>query len=299
MITQSALKKYQQCEQMYKYRYIDGYREIVRSDAMTLGTLVHAGLECFLKEQDVVHAVWHMEQVAQVEEDLPETHLVIDQAMMLLRGYYNKWYDEHHAKYETVSVEEEFEVKLGGQKFGGKIDGLIREKEGGRLVLIEHKTSGDRTATSMGGTYWKQLNSGMNIQLVLYQEAMRKKYDDGSDKPPKILYDVLYKNRPKMKDLEDMRVYYMCSYAPFYRKELYYTDEERYKALWDLEVQAKRVSDREKDGCWTRSTSNCRSGFGLCPYFDVCQGMAELNTATNLEYMDDLHPELNITKEEK
>jgi len=166
-------------------------------------------------------------------------------------------------------------------------------------VLIEHKTSGDRTATSMGGTYWKQLNSGMNIQLVLYQEAMRKKYDDGSDKPPKILYDVLYKNRSKMKDLQDMSVYYSSTYAPFYRKELYYTEEERYRALWELEIQAKRISQREKDGCWTRSTANCRSGFGLCAYFDVCQGMAELATATNLEYMDDMHPELNITKEEK
>jgi hypothetical protein len=291
MITQSALKKYQQCEQMYKFRYVDGYREIIRSDALLLGTIVHAGLESFLHGESITSAIANMQRVAYEKEKLSPCDLVVDQSEIILEGYYKKYFEKHHKQYDTVAVESEFMVEVEGMWFGGKIDGLIKEKGTGDYILIEHKTSGDRTATGVGGTYWKQLEGGMDMQLILYQEAVRVAYSPDKG-PPRILYDVLYKNKQKMKDLLDMRVYYGSTYAPFYRKELYYTPKERHRSLWELGTQAKRIAQREKDGNWTRSTSRCRSGFGLCPYFDVCQGASSLELSTNLERMDDLHPEL-------
>lgn len=300
MITQSSIKRYQDCEYKFKLRYVDLYREDRESEPLVLGSLVHVGLEAFLLGRTLEVALKEVERSANTYLLCDKDPSIIDKSCIFVEGYYKRYAELHAERYETVSVEQEFTMELGPNIIGGKFDGVLRDKKTGEIILIEHKTCGDWTAKNGTGIYWQQRQNAFDTQLVIYQEALRRNMDLPWEKPPRIIYDVIYKDKAHMKDVSVMYESYVTSGKSRYmRQELIYTPADRLRALNEYKILATRIQDRMQDGQWIRNTNACRKGWGMCEFFKVCQGMDDLETADNLIKLEAAHPELPQLMEEK
>ena len=290
LITQSSIKKFQDCEYKFKQRYLDLYREDKESEPLVMGSLVHLGLEAFLLGKALPKALHDVEKESLSYRLCEEDSALTDRAKIFVQGYYKRYKSLHKKQYKTISVEQEFIMQLGDCTIGGKFDGVIQDKKTKEIILIEHKTSGDWTAKTKHGTYWQQRHNCMDTQLVIYQEALKRMLD--LDYTPRIIYDVIYKDKPKMKDLLVMSEHYQSDKAPYYREEIVYTESDRERALWEYATLAKRIQDRMIDGDWIRNTNACRKGYGMCEFFKVCQGLESLETSDKLTKLEKAHPEL-------
>jgi len=303
MITQSSIKRYQDCEYKFKLRYVDLYREDKESEPLVLGSLVHLGLEAFLLGKPLEVALEEIERSADTYLLCDKDPSIIDKSCIFVEGYYKRYAELHAERYETVSVEQEFTMELGPNTIGGKFDGVLRDKKTGEIILIEHKTCGDWTAKDAMGVYWQQRQNAFDTQLVIYQEALRRDMGLPWEKPPRIIYDVIYKDKTQMKDLSKMHKFYtddsMMHRFSYTRQDIVYTPADRLRALSEYKALATRIQDRMEDGEWLRNTNACRKGWGMCEFFKVCQGMDDLETADNLVKLGAAHPELPQLMEEK
>ena len=109
----------------------------------------------------------------------------------MIRGYSSRWFDEP-LDYLAVEVEAEGpltnpETGAASRTFalGGKLDGVVRDRRDGRLLVLERKTSSEDL--SAGSLYWRRLT--MASQLSQYIALLRAL---GLD-PHGVLYDVLGK----------------------------------------------------------------------------------------------------------
>lgn len=73
-------------------------------------------------------------------------------------------------RYETVSVEENVNVKINGYKFTGYIDKLMRDKEDGKLIVLDHKSKSDFKSKREQMEYARQ--------LYLYAYAVNEIYGE-------------------------------------------------------------------------------------------------------------------------
>ena len=192
MFTQSSIKKFQNCEYQYKQRYIDLYRNNEEGAPLVLGTLVHAGLESFLLGEPLEVATDRIKSESKhflLCEDLP----LQEQAIVLLCGYYKR-YKELHKRYTTISVEQEFTMQFGGHTVGGKFDGVMQDNDTGEIILIETQNV---WRLDLPRARWAPIGSirmnAFDTQLVIYQEALRRQNADL--RPPRIIYDVIFKDK--------------------------------------------------------------------------------------------------------
>ena len=81
----------------------------------------------------------------------------------------------------------------------------------------------------------------------------------------------------------------------FARREIARTDYELEEANYDLWQVAQIINHCRRGGGWPRNTSAC-SGFGVCPYFDLCTGGWKADDPLPNKYLvlSDVHPELQI-----
>lgn len=94
------------------------------------------------------------------------------------KGMGQKYFDAGHAyfstfegfgnRYEVMGVEERFELRINGWPFVGVIDLVLRDKNTGELIVIDHKTMSSSTLKKQRGTYTRQ--------LYLYAEAVMQKH---------------------------------------------------------------------------------------------------------------------------
>ena len=84
-------------------------------------------------------------------------------------------------EYEIVGVEKEFTSSLAGERFIGIIDLVLRNKETGKLMLVDHKSSSLST--------FKRDKEAMYRQLLLYSKYCADAYGQF----PETLYFNLFK----------------------------------------------------------------------------------------------------------
>lgn len=110
------------------------------------------------------------------------------------RGMGQRYYEAGHAyfssfdgfgnQYEVIAVEERFELLIHGWSFVGIMDLVLREKDTGSLVVIDHKTMSDATMRKHGKRYTKQ--------LYLYAAAIERKHHVF---PNKLMFNLLREGR--------------------------------------------------------------------------------------------------------
>ncbi len=189
-------------------------------------------------------------------------------------------------------------------KFLGRIDGLVRDRQTGKLLLLEHKTTSE--AIHGGADYWRRLT--IDTQLSLYALALHQL----GLKVSGILYDVIAKpgisprllTKAEVKAAlesntwqgysigEECRLHIAEAEKPRETPRLYAarlardaiqdadgylgrrviirTPAEILEAAYTLRDIALEIQGTRRNGRFTRNTFQCLSKFGACPFLAAC-----------------------------
>lgn len=317
-ITASSMNTYAQCARKYEYSYIKEKRPSKPQAALLTGTAVHLGLESWWNKQDFVQAMDAIKKF-QTESPFWSTDAGCIEAARVrayVAGYY-RHRSGFHDRYDVVGVEQEFKFTLEGVEFRGKIDLLLRDRDG-RTHIVDHKTSGSRDLDDPGSPFWSKLQ--FDTQMVLYRLAAEEIV--GSSGTPTLVYDVVRKT--KSKPAQRKRISKKKSETEFqyearkldntettheYQnriRQTYQEDGSRY--IWRViplpshQFEEKREEIIQVAGqmsephmLYPRNQNSCITLYGQCPFFSVCCG-AETLDSPSFENKP-AHSELNQGKD--
>jgi len=230
-------------------------------------------------------------------------------ASVLAQAYHDQW---KNFTGEIVAVEKDFRLKFpNGWRYVGKIDLLLRDKQG--LILVEHKTRSASDIRQLWDPYYQKLS--FDAQLSGYHMAQWFM----GEKIRKTVYDVVKKITTKPKriprgsegavgtrsEIEDLGTYYGTKApqkaaetplsqetAPLYKMRIaadVAEDPDRFFYQYSLvhrnEAQMVDYSKQlvalcrdmeraEETKAHYQNTSNCLSYGQKCEYFDLCQGVS-------------------------
>jgi hypothetical protein len=308
-LTNSMRNKFASCHRAFKFCYEDLKRPIKTSDALNFGTAMHQLLECYWLNAEA--------EFPNVDDEYTAMTL-----KALFEGYRNRWEEYDRNTYEAICTERAFKAPLTNPETGGisktfhlagKIDALAKEKATGKVVIVEHKTTGQDIGP--GSDYWRKLPiDGQVSGYYVGAEAI--------DYPAsKCLYDVIRK--PTIKPLkatpEDKRKYNkdgslskacrefdetpdewyerltadIASRPDYYyaRIEISRSDNDLMEYLFDMWAVSREISDAQRMNRWSRNPQAC-SVFGTCEYFGVCTGEQDIDDVTLFRKAEKVNEEL-------
>jgi hypothetical protein len=321
LLTNSRAKTARACPRKHHIEYELGYRPVVEAEELTFGTLIHNALAAWwaLAKPGVLKLA-RLNAALEFVEQSKVDPFISARARVMLIGYHARWADE---PYEIVAVEEQFDGPLINPdtghvsklwRIGGKLDGLIRHTETGEVWLTEHKSSAEDL--SPGGIYWRRLR--MDSQVSIYFDGAKLLGHDVTG----CIYDVLAKptQRPlkatpvesrKFKangelyanqraedetpDAYGDRLVEAITAEPakyFARIEVPRLDSELNDARRDLWQLAQRLREDERLERAPRNVDACLMYGRVCPFFDVCSGVASLGDGRLFRRSYNVHPEL-------
>ena len=177
----SAVKTFEQCRYSFYLHYIQGEKELPNPFAQS-GSFVHSLLERAYKgelyefeladEFEGHYSEW-------VNERFPFFNMAksyFDTSLAYLQTF------EIDDNYETVGVEKKINCEIGGYKFTGIIDLLLRDKADGRLIICDHKSK---------SAFKKGEKAEYAKQLYIYSKAVYEEYGEF----PKELWFNLYRTQ--------------------------------------------------------------------------------------------------------
>lgn len=166
----SALNAYLQCPQMFYLQYVQRCSQVENAFSQ-YGTFTHSLLEKYAKDEIPDFALAE-EYAAQFDEQVTAPFPPFP------KGMGQKYYDQglqyfesfqgFGEQYEVLSAEEKFEILIGGYTFVGLADLILRDKNTGEIIVIDHKS---KSSSSMA----KDL-SMYRRQLYLYAAYVKEKY---------------------------------------------------------------------------------------------------------------------------
>ena len=186
-VTTSEIACFRACRRKYYFEYVEQLKPIKTSDALSIGTLYHLGLELLLKGTSLDET---LSRIRQAGESDPYNTAV---ACAMITAWHR---DSGSQNLEVLSVELPFEVPFGwGVRLLGKIDAVVRNKEDGKTYILEHKTTsrwGSDGAEYMNRLEWAD-------QPVNYLYALRYLYGHGKYPywPDGVYYDIIEKPTTK------------------------------------------------------------------------------------------------------
>jgi hypothetical protein len=206
LYTSSRLRVLRECLRKHHYRYTLGL-QTEENAAMRFGTLGHATLEAWYRAwMDVTAAD---ERTDALNARLPAALAVLDAApdlspfdraklRVLVIAYHERWGAKN---WEILAVEVQFRYYLGDRAIGGKIDAIIRDRDDGRVYVVEHKFTG--ADASLGAPYWERLT--IDTQVSIYIDGASMLGFDISG----CVYDVIKRpaHEPKLATPVDKREY--------------------------------------------------------------------------------------------
>ena len=308
-LTNSMRNKFASCHRAYQFAYVELVRPLVPSEALSFGTAMHALLENY----------W-----GGSENPAPTTGDAFKDMTLqaLFEGYVNRWFAEDEDRFDKIAAEVGFQAPLMNPETGGisktweiagKIDAIAKEKESGKVFIVEHKTTSQDIGP--GSDYWRKLaidgqvsgyyvgaqSKGFDVENCLYDvirkptikpykatpEDKRKYNKDGSlsktcrefDETPEEWYERL------KADIAERPDYY---YA---RVEVARSADDLTDYLFDMWAVGREIADAERLGRFSRNPQSC-SAFGKCEYFDVCSGCASIDDVTLFRKAETANEEL-------
>ena len=193
----SSFDSYQACPRRYEWRYVERLRKVRKADALTLGAVIHGGLDLLKQGKSILSVIaWihgQFEQVPAWVSDLDKWHVDREIAVALVAGWYWHWqsdpliYHSTEERLEIALVNPETSCKSTAHGFVLTLDGRVeRPSNPGRILLLEHKTTS--RSIDPDSDYIRALR--LDPQLNRYAAATGIQH---------ILYDVIKKPgiRPK------------------------------------------------------------------------------------------------------
>ena len=140
----SRLNSYYQCPYEWRLHYVECNKS-ENGFFGEYGSLIHKILEKYEKgELSLFELNEYYEE--HFNEDVPHD-APPNKYVDIKQSYYDKGIDYFNNidlnldKYEILGVELKVEFKINGKDFVGYIDLLVRDKEGGEIIIIDHKSA--------------------------------------------------------------------------------------------------------------------------------------------------------------
>lgn len=331
IMTQSAWSVFRNCRKKYKLRYLDGLVPIQKSDALTLGSLVHECLEYLFEPgqedrslNDIEEGIGYKCMGAMTSGRASEKIATFSFAMM--REYIRE-HGETDKKMKTIANEMVFHSAIVNPETGrpskifeaaGVFDKIVEYD--GKLWLMEHKTT-----SKLDQGYLDKI--WMDFQIHYYcNEARKAGYEvEGA------IYDILLKpasrldrkigetdqefearkagmkcpDRAKQQTGETIEEY-LQRLADWYkerreRKELTFYRHVQYMDKYkvrDIELlvweMCQTYLDCRKRDNWFPNTSQCFFYNMPCPYWPICSSNDNTAIIEELYERAPAHSELEL-----
>ncbi len=168
LFTNSSMANFKTCRRMAYFANMLWLEKNEQAPSnLTVGKAIHAGIErhLLLAKGD------RFDKVDCTTESLKHVVDSIDRIKTLVMiSNYCKTYKNDKDRFEIIKIEYEFISEIFNEysnryAFGGKIDGLVREKSTGLYYLIEHKTT-SRIDNGYISSLW------MNTQIAFYSALL-------------------------------------------------------------------------------------------------------------------------------
>ena len=284
-VTTSELNCFRSCRRKYYFEYVEQLKPIKTSEALSIGTLYHCGLESILNGVSLPDTLKRIRLAGQTAESPYDAATA---CAMITAWHSNSGWE----KLEILDVEKQFEVPFGfANRLLGKIDAIVRNKEDGKAYILEHKTTA--RWGSDGAEYLNRLE--MADQPVNYLCALRYLHSKGQypHRPDGVYYDIIEK--PTLKPYEmtppEKRKYTKAgtlAYGQHDHDETYYEYETRLSgwyadkqrlhialvmpSLRQTEIHLKHqfdiIRDMRKSVDYYPNPENC--AIGGCPFACKC-----------------------------
>ena len=175
----SSVKSFEQCPYSFYLHYVEGEQESPNAFAQA-GGYIHDLLEKAYKKE-----LYEFELADEFETHYAEKVSERFPFYNMARSYYETSLEylrtfEIDDNYEVVGVEKEIRCEIGGYKFIGYIDLLLRDKADGRLIIVDHKSK---------SAFKKGEKEQYLSQLYLYSKKVYEEYGEY----PKELWFNLYR----------------------------------------------------------------------------------------------------------
>lgn len=175
----SSVKSFEQCPYSFYLHYVEGEQELPNSFAQS-GGYVHKLLEKAYKKE-----LYEFELADEFEAHYSENVTERFPFYNMAKSYYDTSLEylrtfEIDDSYDVVGVEKEIRCEIGGYKFVGYIDLLLRDKADGRLIIVDHKSK---------SAFKKGEKEQYLLQLYLYSKWIYEEYGEF----PKELWFNLYR----------------------------------------------------------------------------------------------------------
>jgi hypothetical protein len=299
-VTQGNLTTYLECRERARLAIIEGWTSGGVSMPLVLGSIGHEfldwwhhsktdkGMEEAIQSgyQKVVGEIPVKQLTTAVKDMLEEDFAILKRLLMA----YAKNYQKIDRKVEWVGSEDEFMFRVDGTPVRGKIDGAFRSGTSNPVRLLESKFKARWSEEAMTDWLPLDLQTGMYITAMKYDEKLRDKLKLRKGEFPKSFrYDVIRK--PQLRKRKDESIKDFASrveedlrvrpehYFNRWDVELTKQDLERQEAkifklvrefrTWAYTHQEARRQKRAKpETIWTSAA--CEGKYSICPFLPVC-----------------------------
>ncbi|MCH9838300.1 PD-(D/E)XK nuclease family protein [bacterium] len=300
LLRTSGLKTWMTCPRRYRFEHVQGVIKVEEAHALRFGTLWHLLMEGYLGAvqygTDPLEALHRLDSENVDPWDLAKLR-------PLFLGYVARWWDEDRAGLNVLSIEREYEHDLINPdtghpsrtyRFGGRLDAEV--SIGGRLLVMEHKTSSDDIAP--GSDYWRQKRIDAQASNYLAATGAEGNLYDVVKKPTiRPLKATPVESRKYTKDgrlyaaqreldetTEEYEIRWGAQIAEspdtyYQRGEVVRTADELAEAQRDRWELGKQIAEGVRLNRFPRNTSACFPLAGApCPFASVCAGEASIDS---------------------
>jgi len=292
--TYSSIQFFKNCRRAYKLRYEDKLVLRRETEARSIGSAFHLGLEM----GDAAPALELLDgyQVySQEDQDKKDTMQATVLAM--LNGWWARFGREVDA--EEYYDEDEFCIPIinpatgaASKSFvlGGKVDRLIKRE--GQWHIEERKT-----ASQIGRSYIDKLYLDTQVTTYVYGEEKSRDIEIAG-----ITYRMVRKPSIRRSQKETQEQFVERLVADYQqRPDFYFFEEQLYRGREDLKEFEQELWDFTQDllkcrreGLWYRNTSRCLD-WGGCEYLPLCCHKPD---AQDLYRVAEINPELSGEEED-
>lgn len=266
LITYSSLQCFQSCHQKYKLRYMDCIVPKEKSNALEFGSAMHIALEQYFKHVRTSQAFLDLTGVCDFRFDCNKiltNKVEASKLAGLLAGYIRKWYSDDYSNHDIIEIEKEFKVRIVGNDFVGKIDGLLRNKETGKYYILEHKT-----ASVVDEAYVAQKD--IDSQTLNYANAIQM---DMGIEVSGAIHDIITKQKIRQKKGESeedfcRRLEEDVTDDNFERIVVEFSPGQLEESLAELQSQMQELQECRR---FHKCTGACLGRFGACEYLPICR----------------------------
>ena len=324
ILTYTMISTFLGCRRKYEYRYLKGYVPIEKSDSLEFGSAVHAALEMLFINQKTgerLEPAFYADLVRSDCKIRGVSDELAEKAAALMNHYATRYEDDDDL-FEVVDVEHEFEQPLTNPKsnyssrhyrFCGKVDGIVRSRNDGKLYILEHKTASivddayiqkirfDTQISLYAAAITKELGEPVAgaIYDILIKPAIRRKGEESEEEFEARKAELLAKSktgktsakRQLGETIEEFgrRCEEAVTDANF-RREIVLFDtgqvDEMLNELWAIAADIRTCK------VFYKCTGNC-SKFGICPFMTACRAGGKIDQFPELYTQSELHEELS------